>query len=514
MLAGYRAQLFQALIAGALLPFAFAPYGQSWLAPLVLAWLFHLIWRQTPCPRRAFALGYLFGLGQFGVGVWWVYVSMHRYSGAGVAAAGGLTVLLVAFLALYPAVASAFTGWLFKRNAKGWEADPANWRPMLVLPSIWIGVEWLRGWLLTGFPWLEVGYSQIDAPLAGFAPLVGEYGTGWLTVLTAAVLWAIWRAKALPTQNRQAGHWVAVAVILWLAGAGFKAVPWTQPAGDPFRVALLQGDISQDLKWRPETRRRILAAYLDMTRRNWGADLIVWPETAVPAFYHQVREGLFLPLEREAAARGSDLLVGVPMLESATDRYYNALIGLGEASGRYYKRHLVPFGEFLPLRSLLGFILEVLQIPLSDFSAGDDDQALIVAAGFPVAATICYEDAFARDALVGLPEAAYMVNVSNDAWFGDTIAPHQHLQMARMRALEGGRYLLRATNTGITAVIDSRGKVKAQAASFVRTSLTETIVPLAGATPYVIWGDWPLWLGMLGILGWVVFDRKKGNATE
>lgn len=476
-----------ALAAGALFPLAFAPYGQAWLAPLLLAGLFYL-WQRADNPLSAFWQGYLFGLGQFGFGVWWVFVSMHQYSGAGVLEAAILTALLIAFLALYPALAGWLAVWLRRPASFTWT--------VLGLPSIWIAVEWLRGWLFTGFPWLEVGYSQVDSPLAGFVPLIGGYGAGWLTALTAAVLLLVWQKRLA------AGGWLAVAGLVWLAGAGFKSISWTKPAGGPFQAVLLQGNVPQDLKWQPETQHRILATYLGMTRRHWGADLIVWPETAVPAFYHQVRDSLIDPLDREAKAHGADVLVGVPVLEPTTDRYYNALISLGESSGRYYKRHLVPFGEFLPLRPALEFILEMIQIPLSDFSPGDRNQELLKAAGFPLAATICYEDAFARDALVGLPEAAYMVNVSNDAWFGDTIAPHQHFQMARMRALEAGRYLLRATNTGITAVIGPKGEVIAQAAPFVQAGLSESVVPLTGATPYVIWRDWPLLLGIFGVLAW------------
>ncbi|MCX8048889.1 MAG: apolipoprotein N-acyltransferase [Methylohalobius sp.] len=482
--------LLLALLAGALFPLAFAPYSQGWLAPLLLAVLFGL-WHSAPSPRFAFGQGYLFGLGQFGFGVWWVYISMHQYSGAGVLEASALTVLLVAFLALYPALA----GWVAVQlcEHRAWV-----WQKILGWPSIWVALEWLRGWLFTGFPWLEVGYSQIDTPLAGFGPVFGEYGVGWLAAFTAAVLQTVW-------QRRQAGRWMAIAVLLWFSGWGLKSLSWVQPAGEPIRAALLQGNIPQDLKWQSETQAWILATYLEMTRRHWDKDLIIWPETAVPAFYHQVYDDWLSPLAQEAKAHESDVLVGVPVVE-ASGRYYNALINLknGEV---YYKRHLVPFGEFLPLRMLLGFIVEVLEIPLSDFSAGKSDQALLNAAGFSLAVTICYEDAFARDALVGLPQAAYLVNVSNDAWFGDTAASYQHLQMARMRALEGGRYLLRATNTGLTAVIGPNGQVIAQAAPFVRTSLTASIVPLAGATPYVIWRDWPLLLGIMAVLSQMLIQR-------
>ncbi len=482
-----------ALLAGALLPLAFAPFHQSWLVPLLVAVLFHL-WLAAENPLAAFRLGFLFGLGQFGCGVWWVFISMNQYSGAGPVVAGSLTAVFVTVLALFPALAGALGKWLSASSAVGW-------RVLLLWPAVWVAAEWLRGWIFTGFPWLQLGYSQTDTPLAGYAPVVGVLGIGWIVALTGMVLVA--------TVRRQPaiGRWIAGVALLWLAGAALTRVSWSQPAGSPLRAVLLQGNIPQELKWRPETKRQIIATYLEMTRRRWGADVIVWPETAIPLFQHQVRDVLLRPLQQEALARGSDLLIGIPVQEP-DGSYYNALISLGRTPGVYYKRHLVPFGEYFPLRRWLGATLDLLQIPMSDFSAGSNDQPPLRAAGYPLAATICYEDAFARDAMQGLPDAAFMVNVSNDAWFGDSIAPHQHLQMARMRALEAGRYLLRATNTGMTAVIGPDGKVVAQAAPFVRTSLTENFVPLRGATPYVRWLDWPVMLSIVALLGWFAATRS------
>lgn len=482
-----------------LLPLAFAPYGQSYLAPLALAALFYS-WQQAGSPKQAAGFGYLFGLGQFGLGTWWVYISMHQFSGAGPLAAGLLTLLFVLTLSLYPALAGGLTRWLCR-------PEMSVWAVLLIFPSIWVTVEGLRGWLLTGFPWLEIGYSQIDSPLAGFAPLFGNYGVGWLTALTGAAIWLLLQLR-IPINRLVFG-----LLTIWAVGFALKSVAWTSAEGRPFQATLLQGNISQDLKWQEQTRQMTLSTYLGMTRQHWDSSLIVWPETAVPAFLHQVQENILTPLEEEAKRQGTDLLIGIPILERESGRYYNAVISLGQTPGVYYKRHLVPFGEFLPLRPLLGFVLDILQIPLSDFSPGGHRQPLLHGAGWPLATTICYEDAFARDALSGLPEASYMVNVSNDAWFGDSIAPHQHLQMARMRALEAGRYLLRATNTGITAIIGPNGKIVNQAAQFVRTSLTGTVQPYAGATPYVLWKDWPLWLGLAGILGWAVMNKIRLERT-
>jgi apolipoprotein N-acyltransferase len=518
-----------ALLGGLLFPLAFAPFDRPWLAPLALALLF-LSWLNAG-PGRACARGYLFGLGQFGVGVSWVYISMHDYGGASMAEAGGLTALFVAFLALYPALA----GWLAARWFGGVGRSLAL---LAVYPSLWVLIEWLRGWFLTGFPWLEAGASQTDSPLGqGLAPLLGVYGASWSVALLAGLGLAVWDRR----HGRRRAAMVAFAGML-VACAWLSRLAWTQAAGAPFEVALLQGNVPQNQKWQPDFQRATLEMYTRMTREHWDARLIVWPETAVPAFYHQVKDTWFAGLQAEAASHDAALLIGIPVVDLATERYYNAIVRLGEEAPRpggfaplaalspqgegesradplqtprsnviaagggigslppgsvYFKRHLVPFGEFLPLRPLLGFILDILQIPLADFARGSDDQPPLRAAGHAVAASICYEDIFGRESKHGLPEAAFLVNLTNDAWFGDSIAPHQHAQMARMRALETGRYLLRATNTGVTAIVSPQGKILAQGPMFRRAAVTGEIVPMSGATPYVRFGDAPAILGAL-----------------
>lgn len=479
--------------AGALTPLAFAPFHQSWIAPLTLAVAFWL-WLHTRSVGEAARDGFLFGLGLFGLGVWWVFVSMHTYTGAGAGVAGLLTLLFVSVLALFPMLAASLSRWMA-------DADTPPWRPVVLYPAAWVALEWLRGWIFTGFPWLQLGYSQTTAPLAGYLPVFGVLGASWVLALTAIVLVQL-------LQRRPLHRWVAAVAVLWLAGAGLHRIDWSEPAGPPLTASLLQGNIPQEMKWRPESRRQIVATYVEMTRQRWGADVIVWPETAVPYFHHQAKKDLLDPLQQEALKQGTDLLIGIPV-KDGQGRYYNALVSLGKTPGMYFKRHLVPFGEYLPLRPLLGFFLELIQFPMSDFTPGSDDQPPLQTAGHPLAPTICYEDAFPRDALRYLPQAAYIVNVSNDAWFGDTIAPVQHLQMAQARALEAGRYLLRATNTGLTAVIGPHGRILAQAAPFVRTSLTATFVPLQGATPYVRWHDWPLAASFIGLLGWGIAQRRK-----
>ncbi len=472
-----------ALAAGALSPFAFAPFEYYPLMILALVILFLLL--PGRAPGAAFRMGFGFGLGMFGVGVNWVYISIHYFGHSPLPAAIGVMLLLVAFMSLFPAALAYAGARLRIRNEAG--------SLLLFLPAGWILLEWLRSWLFTGFPWLNVGYTQIDGPLAGFAPLLGVYGVGWLIALSAGL--CVWTLRV-----SGAARWSGplLFVVIWSAGAGLTKIEWTQTAGAPIKVSLIQGNIPQDEKWDPQQQLATLEKYLKLTRSEWypqegrKSDLVIWPETAVPAFFDQVEESFLIPLRDEARRVGSDLLTGIPILDREKWEYYNAVISLGEEEGTYYKHHLVPFGEYLPLRSLLGSLLQVMPLPVADFSSGRLDQPLVRAAGYPVGISVCYEVIFGEEVIAQLPQAAYLVNVSNDAWFGDSLAPHQHLEMARMRALETGRFMLRATNTGITAIIGPDGQIRERGPQFETVVLRGEIEPRSGATPYVRWGNWPV----------------------
>ncbi|CAL1239349.1 apolipoprotein N-acyltransferase [Candidatus Methylocalor cossyra] len=487
-----------ALAGGWLLPLAFAPFDFPACAVVALFLLF-VAWSQAS-PGRAFLRGYLFGLGQFGFGASWIYISMHDYGGASAAEAGGLTLLFTLFWALYP----GFAGWLAARCYSGHPAFSAS----VVFPAAYTLADWLRSWFPTGFPWLQVGYSQIDTPLAGLAPVLGSYGVGWATALLAGLTLALVRLR------RPQRPVAAVSLIVLVgASAALQRVDWTRPAGAPFKATLLQGNIPEQIKWQPEFQRQALETYLGMTREHWGSPLIVWPETAVPAFYQQVETTVLADLSEEARRHGTDLLVGIPFYDRTLDRYYNSVAVLGRTAGFYFKRHLVPFGEYVPLRPVLGWVLDILQIPLSDFAPGSADQPPLVAAGYPLGASICYEDTFGHESLANLPDATYLVNVTNDGWFGDSIATHQHVQMARMRALETGRYMLRATNTGITAIITPKGAVAATAPPFQKAQVSGTITPMQGSTPYILWGDVPTVAGFCALLGGLAWWRYRPAAA-
>jgi apolipoprotein N-acyltransferase len=411
----------------------------------------------------------------FGVGVSWVFVSMNDFGGMGVALSVAITTALVVVMAAFPALA----GYVANRLCAGSSGRTVR---VLAVPAAWTLFEWARGRFMSGFPWLNLGYSQIDSPLAGFAPLLGVYGVSLLAALSAALLLGAVGTRAWP-------RWLGALAALWLAGAGLRLVDWTQPAGEAMRVSLVQGNLSQDLKWDPSLRDVTVELYTGMTREHWDSRLIVWPETAMPMYYLQARPYLEA-LAEEADRHGSAVLVGLIYLDPRTDHYYNSMVSVGGGREQiYHKHHLVPFTEYLPLKGALGRLVDFFAIPMSDFTPGGRDQPPLEAAGQKLGMSICYEDAFGEEMIHALPEATLLVNVSNDAWFGRSIAPRQHLEIARMRALETGRYLVRATNTGLTAVIGPDGGLRSVAPQFERTVLTDTVVPRGGATPYVRAGN-------------------------
>jgi apolipoprotein N-acyltransferase len=274
-----------------------------------------------------------------------------------------------------------------------------------------------------------------------------------------------------------------------LTGASLTRLEWTEPAGEGFLATIVQGNIPQALKWDPNERITSLRIYMELTRENWESDLILWPETAVPDYLHRVRNPFIRPLAEEAREHGAEVVIGIPVMDLEARAYFNGLISLGTVEDIYRKRHLVPFGEFIPYKGLLGPIARLFEVPMSDFSAGEAPRPLLQVGGRLAGASICYEDVFPSEISQALPEAAYLINVSNDAWFGDSLAPHQHLEMARMRALENERWLLRSTNTGISAILDHRGKKVGEIPSFKRGALTARVQPRQGATPFVHLGN-------------------------
>lgn len=465
-----------ALLAGVLLPGAFAPYGLWPLAILSPAVLF-LTWHRADA-RRAARRGFLFGLAAFLTGTWWTYVSIHDFGQAPAVLAAFLTVSLAVIIGLYYGA----LGWLAARLLPAGGA--VRW--LLGLPAGWLLVEWLRGWFLSGFPWLSLGYSQTDAPFGALAPLAGVYGISWACAAAAGAVAAL-------VAGRASGRLVAGAVLGALFGASYLIAdrPWTQPDGAALSAVLVQGAVGQDEKWDPAALAPTRELYLRLTREHWGADLIVWPEAAIPDLLD--RQADFLAaLDAEAREHGSELLLGILEEDRERGQYHNVLVSLGGIPGIYRKRHLVPFGEYFPVPDFVRSWLRLMNLPYTDFEPGRPNQPPLSLAGTRIAPTICYEDAFGEEQRVFLPQAGLLVNVSNDAWFGDTMAPHQHLQIARLRSMETGRWMLRATNNGISAFIDPHGRVVARSGQFETEVLEGRVQPMAGATPWVRFGDGPL----------------------
>ena len=463
--------------AGAALPLAFAPFAQFWIAPLSWAVLFWL-WRDAP-PLRAFWLGTLHGLGAFGFGTYWTYISIHEFGELAPPLAAAISGALIGVLALVVVL----VGWLAARWFK--TAGAAAW--LVALPALALLGEWWRGWFLTGFGWLSAGYSQTDSWLAGFAPVLGQHGMSLAVFLTAGAL-----VTLVAGTRVSRGVALGVLVVVWGAGGLLTRESWTEPVGEVLSVALAQGAVEQDLKWRPEQLAATLEIYRRLTEQSLGSDLILWPEAAIaPALYEQV--GDYLAEIKAAADRhGSVVLLGTLRGDLRTQVFENVLVSLTEPPQVYVKRHLVPFGEYFPVPGFVRTWLRLMNLPYTDLTAGGEDQPLIEVLGQRLAVTICYEDVFGAEQLHYLPEATLLVNVSNDAWFGDSIAPHQHLQIARLRAAEVGRPMLRATNTGITAVIDARGRVVERIPQFEPGVLHATAQGYAGATPYARFGNWPV----------------------
>lgn len=479
---------FVFFLLGCLTTLAFAPFGLSLLIPIVLVPFLYVCF--TISPRDAAKHGFWFGFGLFLTGTYWIYISVVVFGQAPVWIAVFLMIGLVLLMSVYFWIVA----WTISRLSHG---EP--WYLLAVAPAAWVIVEWARGWLFTGFPWMALGYSQVDSAMGGWAPVTGVYGVSALTVLSAAAI-----LVAIMTRGRQQIVAIGLVLLPGLVGAILKSVDWTEPDGEPVQATIIQGGISQDRKWLPEQFQPTLDFYRTETLAVADSDIVVWPEVAVPAVSDRV-EGFIQFMESGARASEQTILFGI--LErvggrgEVKPRVYNAIFAVGGNERQVYrKRHLVPFGEYFPVPDAVREWMRMLSLPHSDLSDGDDVQPLIrTADGVQLAAAICYEDAYAAEQLYALPDAGILINVSNDAWFGDSIAPHQHLQIARMRSLEAGRHTIRATNTGVSAFIGPKGKVQQTGPQFAPVTMTRSVQPMQGTTPYVSMGNW-----LVLIISWFI----------
>ncbi|WP_417331200.1 apolipoprotein N-acyltransferase [Halomonas cupida] len=471
-----RSGYLAAVIAGGLTTLAAAPFSWWWLAPIAAALMYAGLTRQTG--RQALLRGWCYGLGLFGTGASWVYVSIHDYGYTSMPLAIFLTALFVASMALFIAVPFG----LYRRFIG------ARWS-VLSFAGLWVLMEWLRTWLFTGFPWLLLGSTQVDSPLAPWAPVGGVYLLSLIVALSGALLVKL-----------AEGRWLVIPVLaaLWLVPLALPQ-QWTSTNGEPLQVSLLQGNLPQEIKWTAEGQREAVNTYLTMTGEvgsdeqppTTQPDLVIWPEAALPMFEDQAEP----ILARAQAALSPDTALLTGILQRDDDgRFFNAVVGLGNADGHYRKAHLVPFGEYLPLESLLRGAIAFFDLPMPAMTPGDDPQTPLTAAGHEIGNAICYEIIYADLVASRARHSDILLTVSNDSWFGDSIGPHQHLEMARLRALENGRYVIRATSNGITAIIDDQGRILDQLPQFETARLDGEVQPMTGLTPYTRTGSWPTWL--------------------
>lgn len=471
------------LAAGLLYPLAFAPWG---IWPLVLVSIAAGWFCLRPDrPRESLLRGWLFGLGLFGFGVSWLHVSMHVYGYTPLWLAIPLTGLFAAAMALYPALMF----WLSARLGGH----------ILVFAGLWVLVDWLRGWLFTGFPWLYPGYAMIDTPLAGLAPLGGI----WLVSL-ATLVTALAAAQAL-RQRRELWFSAPLALFAWLVAPFLSPGIWVEHQTGKVPVALVQGDIPQDIKWQLTQREATRQVYRDLTGAVAENHLVIWPESAITEFYQDARPFLEEQGER-LTERGGALVTGIPWrrVDAGGRHYFNSVAVISGGEGHYHKQKLVPFGEYVPMQSLLRGLIPFFDLPMSSFTPGQPGQDNLRALDQSIAPFICYEVLYPALVARRSHDSDVLLTISNDAWFGTSAGPHQHFQMARMRALETGRWLLRGTNNGITAIVDPQGRVRALAEQFDRTVLTGSFRPASGETPFMALGG-PPWLILsllLAAAGW------------
>ena len=478
------ASLLVPIISGALFVPGLAPMS-AWPSTLLsIAALLYLMHRKSQ--QSAFFIGWLYGVGLFGAGVSWVYVSIQVHGQAPPLLAGTLTALFCLGLATLTGLQMA----LYRRCSRG-RKTPSS----LLFAAIWVLFEWLRSWLFTGFPWLYAGYIALDTPAAGWAPVVGVYGLSFLIAgLSAAIgSLALNNASTLRKKGAEASIWV----IIILTGMPLGAVSWTQDRSAPLTVAIYQPNIPLEKKWDRRYFRAIQQQYTDNSRPYFkNTDLVLWPESALPTYSDRIEDYLGL-ISTEATETGTTLITGIPTRDAQGG--YNSIIALGLGAGEYRKQKLVPFGEYVPFEENLRGLIQFFDLPMSNFIPGPNVPPILSAGPLKVASFICYEIVYPDFVWQGARDAALLVTVSNDSWFGHSIGPLQHLQMARFRALETGRPLLRGTNNGVSAIIDHKGDLLVATPQFEEVVITGEVQPKTGLTPLMWLGSTPI-LAFCGLL--------------
>lgn len=484
-------------IAGCIAPLSLAPFNY-WIHGLIsLMVLVALSFRHQA--KATMLLGFAYGLGLYGVGASWVYISISQFGATSAWLALVLTAAFVAGLALCFSLPFYLYG-LFANK---------HWRIVIFsFPALWVLGEWMRSWFLTGFPWLYLGYGHIDTPLAGWAPIFGVFGVSFM-VATSAVALVV---GGIALIKRSYGGKLALAasylLLAWLGGALLKPINWTEFDDKPITLGMAQGNIPQERKWDPDFLGETYKIFHGLSEPLWQYDWVIWPEAAIPLMYH-VAERDLASIDRQAKRTNTVFITGILYDQIDPRRYYNSIIAKGLGSGITYKTRLVPFGEYVPLEHWLRGAIEFFDLPTSIIHPGPKYERGLQANGVEIAPSICYEVVYPDLVAARAATSGVLLTVSNDAWFGLSIGPVQHFQMAQMRALENGRYMIRSTNNGISGIIDPKGHTLVSGGRYTREAITGTVYAATGKTPFIIWGSWPtvLLCFALMILAWW-YNRK------
>lgn len=485
------------LLAGAILTLAFAPFEYRLITFVAPAIFFHLLYSAESL-KQHIGISYLFGVGLFATGASWIFYSMYFFSQAHIVLAVGLTSLFVLLMALFFLPLALLAYWLRQSNRLV--------TLVIIFPAAWVLAEWIRGWLFTGFPWLYLAHAHIDNFLVNLAPIGGGLFVSWLSATLSGLLIAF-----LLRDTRDRMITGAIAAVLLISTYATQHIQWTTPVDQPIKVALLQGNVPQQEKWRPENLQPTIERYMGMTNQHLDSDIIIWPETALPSYFGRHMDTLIEPLNQLSASTNTDIVLGgFYHNEQGKAGAENSILAIsGENREIYSKQHLVPFSEYIPFLEYLRWLEKWIKLPYDSVKKGTGSTLLTVA-GYRAQMSVCYEDAYGNETINGLPEAHFLINVSNDGWFTGSIEPFQHMEIARLRAVETGRYLLRSTNIGVSGIVDHTGKVIATAPAYTQTSITGLAQAREGATLYVRLGNYlVITLVILVLFISIAYARKR-----
>ena len=488
----FNSTSFLFFLLGVAFTLVFAPFNLYILTSIFMMPVFFVCLRSTP--KQAAIYLFFFGFGHFLSGVYWVYISIHTFGNAPFWIALLLMFGLVVLMSSYFYLAGYLISWLVSGQSS---------LLILVGPSVWVLFEWIKGWIFSGFPWLSIGYSQIDTFLSGWGPVLGVYGVSWFLLFSSTAFLHFYLKKR---------YFSALSIILlpYLFGALLLSYSWTEDLDQPIAISIIQGGISQDLKWKNEQLPKTMDLYLQATLNTENDSFVIWPEVAIPASLDQFESYVDL-LQKHLKRTNKKLAIGVLEKDESSTHSYNSMMFLdGENRQFYRKRHLVPYGEYFPVPNFVRQWMRMQGLPNLDLLKGEDNQELIeFKERVYLATAICYEIAFGSEQLYAFPEANILLNISNDAWFGNSIAPHQHLQITRMRALETGRYLIRSTNNGISAFINPQGRLQKRSGQFEFEILSSYVQARIGLTPYVMFGNWPIIVIIFCVISFAGYKRIR-----